>query len=108
MTKFDDLTPRKNVKILTKFFFLDFESRTDHINKHEKSEGGVIGFSRNFQSYNHWVLTRHERALYAAAAFIRVARMSDDRYDRRKYLHKNNRHKGLIQVEKTFLCVCHS
>lgn len=75
------------------------------INKHAKSEGGVIGFSRNLQAYDRWVLTRHERTLYAAAAFG-VAGMSDDGYDRRKDLRKNDIHKGLMQVEKTIETIC--
>ena len=75
------------------------------INKHAKSEGGVIGFSRNLQAYDRWVLTRHKRALYAAAAFG-VAGMSDDGYDRRKDLRKNDIHKGLMQVEKTIETIC--
>ena len=39
------------------------------INRHAKSDGGIIGFSRNLQAYDRWVLTRHERALYAATLF---------------------------------------
>lgn len=52
-----------------------------------------------------WVLTRHERAFYAAATFG-VAGMGDDGYDRRKDLRKNYIHKGLMQVEKTIEMVC--
>ena len=74
------------------------------INRHAKSEGGVIGFSRNVQAYDRWVLTRHERALYAASAFG-IAGMGDDGYDRRKDLRKSDMHKGMMLVEKTIVTI---
>ena len=58
------------------------------INKHAKSEGGIVGFSRNLQAYDRWVLTRHGRAMYAAAAFDEAG-MSNDGFDRRKHIGKN-------------------
>ena len=75
------------------------------INKHAKSEAGIIGFSRNLQAYDRWVLTRHERALYAAAAFG-IAVMGDDGYERRKDLHKNDILKSQMKVEKTIETIC--
>ena len=75
------------------------------INRHAKSEGGVIGFSRNLQVYDCWVLTRHERALYVAAAFGEAG-MDDDGYDRRKDFRKAYIYKGLKHVEKTIETIC--
>jgi hypothetical protein len=34
------------------------------INRHAKSRGGIIGFSRNFPAYYRWCVTRHVRASY--------------------------------------------
>jgi hypothetical protein len=32
------------------------------INRHAKSDGGIIGFSRNQSAYHRWSMTRHARA----------------------------------------------
>ena len=37
------------------------------INRHAKSHGGIIGFSRNYSAYYRWCVTRHSRAQYAEA-----------------------------------------
>ena len=42
------------------------------INKHAKSAGGLIGFSRNIQAYDRWCLTRHERTNYIINTFESV------------------------------------
>ena len=34
------------------------------INRHAKSRGGIIGFSRNYPAYYPWCMTRHVRAGY--------------------------------------------
>ena len=37
------------------------------INRHAKSHGGIIGFSRNIAAYYRWCVTRHSRAQYVEA-----------------------------------------
>lgn len=37
------------------------------INRHAKSQGGIIGFSRNPSAYYRWCTTRHSRASYLQA-----------------------------------------
>ncbi len=37
------------------------------INRHAKSHGGIIGFSRNYAAYDRWCTTRHHRAGYLNA-----------------------------------------
>ena len=37
------------------------------INRHAKSHGGIIGFSRNYAAYHRWCVTRHLRAKYVEA-----------------------------------------
>ena len=37
------------------------------INRHAKSHGGIIGFSRNSAAYYRWCVTRHSRAQYVEA-----------------------------------------
>ena len=37
------------------------------INRHAKSHGGIIGFSRNCAAYYRWCITRHSRAQYVEA-----------------------------------------
>ena len=37
------------------------------INRHAKSHGGIIRFSRNFSAYFRWCVTRHTRATYVKA-----------------------------------------
>ncbi len=37
------------------------------INRHAKSSGGIIGFSRNYPAYYRWCVTRHSRAAYVTA-----------------------------------------
>jgi len=39
------------------------------INRHAKSQGGIIGFSRNYQAYHMWCITRHYRAQVVEATF---------------------------------------
>ena len=42
------------------------------INRHAKSSGGVIGFSRNPAAYYRWCITRHMRASYVESTLDRV------------------------------------
>lgn len=46
------------------------------INKHAKSKGGIIGFSRNYSAYYRWCITRHSRAKYVDAT-LEMADMKD-------------------------------
>ena len=39
------------------------------INRHAKSAGGIIGFSRNISAYYRWCVTRHSRAAYVEATY---------------------------------------
>ena len=45
------------------------------INRHAKSRGGIIGFSRHCAAYYRWCLTRHLRASYVEATYA-LANMS--------------------------------
>ena len=56
------------------------------INRHAKSRGGIIGFSRNFAAYYRWCLTRHLRASYVEATY-ELANMSTPESD----VHRDNR-----------------
>ena len=40
------------------------------INRHAKSQGGIIGFSRNYAAYYRWCLTRHYRAKLVEATLF--------------------------------------
>ena len=42
------------------------------INRHAKSHGGIIGFSRNYAAYYRWCMTRHSRAQYLQATMEMV------------------------------------
>ena len=48
------------------------------INRHAKSQGGVIGFSRNYAAYNRWCITRHLRAQYVEASLQRTDMSYDE------------------------------
>ena len=37
------------------------------INRHAKTSGGIVGFSRSLPAYYRWCVTRHSRALYVSA-----------------------------------------
>ncbi|GFO29163.1 hypothetical protein PoB_005566800 [Plakobranchus ocellatus] len=39
------------------------------INKHAKTSGGIIGFSRSLPAYYRWCVTRHKRAQYISATY---------------------------------------
>ena len=48
------------------------------INRHAKSQGGIIGFSRNYAAYYRWCITRHLRAQYVEATLQRTEMSSDE------------------------------
>ncbi|GFN87421.1 hypothetical protein PoB_001392700 [Plakobranchus ocellatus] len=39
------------------------------INKHAKTSGGIVGFSRSQPAYYTWCVTRHNRAQYVSATY---------------------------------------
>ncbi|GFO17511.1 hypothetical protein PoB_004401600 [Plakobranchus ocellatus] len=39
------------------------------INKHAKTSGGIVGFSRSLPAYYRWCVTRHNRAQYVSATY---------------------------------------
>ena len=43
------------------------------INKHAKTKGGIVGFSRSLPSYYRWSVTRHNRAEYVSAVWTQKA-----------------------------------
>lgn len=48
------------------------------INKHAKSQGGIIGFSRNYSAYYRWCTTRHCRAKYVEATLQTTDMISEE------------------------------
>ena len=50
------------------------------INRHSKSDRGIIGFSWNYAAYHRWCTTRHSRAKYVETTF-NVADMSSNESD---------------------------
>ena len=42
-------------------------------NRHAKSQGGIIGCSRNHSAYYRWCMTRHCRAIYLQATMEMAA-----------------------------------
>lgn len=75
------------------------------INKHAKSRGGIVGFSRNLQAYDRWCLTRHERAAYTSAMFESCG-MVDNPTDNKKDLLEAEILKGQNDVVNTMSTIC--
>ena len=67
------------------------------INRHAKSRGGIIGFSRNFAAYLRWCMTRHLRANYVAASYELAEMSSTDASS-----HKDNRQASKTASEQDF------
>ena len=63
------------------------------INRHAKSQGGIIGFSRNYAVYYRWCVTRHLRAQYVEAS-LQHTKMSFDETS----IHKDLR---VSQIQST-------
>ena len=55
------------------------------INRHAKSQGGIIGFSRNYAAYYRWCITRHYRTQLVEATLF-IADMSSDEFSVHKEL----------------------
>ena len=64
------------------------------INKHVKSHGGIVGFSRNYAACFRWSITRHWRASYVEGAF-KMADMVVSENDS----HKDNKKSQMVQSE---------
>ncbi|GFS21253.1 hypothetical protein ElyMa_001590300 [Elysia marginata] len=47
------------------------------INKHAKTKGGIVGFSKNCPAYYRWCVTRHSRASYVSATNAMVGVNND-------------------------------
>ena len=47
------------------------------INRSAKTQGGVIGFSRNVSAYQRWCVARHKRATYVDATLERLNMLQD-------------------------------
>ena len=65
------------------------------INRHAKSHGGIIGFSRNFAAYYRWCVTRHMRGSFLAAA-MELAGMTDEEETN----HKDTRPSEIRKTEE--------
>ena len=70
------------------------------INRHAKSRGGIIGFSRSLTTYYRWCLTRHSRATYVQATMQLTDMESSETTS-----HKNLRSPHICQTEKDALKV---
>ena len=55
------------------------------VNQHAKSQGGIIGFSRNYAAYYRWCVTRHYRTKLVEATLF-LADMSSDDFSTHKEL----------------------
>ncbi|KAK3106630.1 hypothetical protein FSP39_024006 [Pinctada imbricata] len=64
------------------------------INRHAKSAGGIIGFSRNLYAYHRWCVTRHFRAQYLAET-LNMADMTNDESG----IHKETRPSYIMRME---------
>ena len=60
------------------------------INRHAKSHGGIVGFSRNFAAYYRWCVTGHMRGSFLAAA-MELAGMTDE---------EETNHKGVFLLQQ--------
>ena len=60
------------------------------INRHAKSHGGIVGFSRNFTAYYRWCVTGHMRGSFLAAA-MELAGMTDE---------EETNHKGVFLLQQ--------
>ena len=60
------------------------------INRHAKSHGGIVGFSRNVAAYYRWCVTRPMRGSFLAAA-MELAGMTDE---------EETNHKGVFLLQQ--------
>ena len=64
------------------------------INRHAKSHGGIVGFSRNLQAYYRWCVTRHLRGTYLTEAMENAGMISEE-----ELTHKDVRSSEIIKTE---------
>ena len=72
------------------------------INKHAKSKGGIVGFSRNLPGYYRWSVTRHNRAEYVSATLKMINNRCSDT-DSHKELNPAEKRSSERRVQKTLL-----
>ena len=70
------------------------------VNRHAKSKGGIIGFSRNYAAYMRWCLTRHSRATYVKGA-MEMVEMEQNEITEHKDCRKSEIYKSEKHVIKT-------
>ena len=73
--------------------------------KEAKSHGGasgagITGIQRNYDAYQRWVRTRHERSKYLSATYA-LAGLSQDHHKMHKDLRKSNVKKSHTMIDKT-------
>jgi hypothetical protein len=75
------------------------------INRHAKSKGGIIGFSRNASAYRRWCMTRHVRAAFVTAALDMAGMAADEDLNQHKELsacEKRNSEQRVQNVVSSF------
>ena len=70
------------------------------INKHAKSNGGIIGFSRSLPAYYRWTVTRHNRAQYVSA-LLQITDIESKSGEIQKEFCPSTIKKSEIAVQKT-------
>lgn len=75
------------------------------INKHAKSQGGIIGFSRNYSAYYRWCTTRHCRAKYVEA-LLQVTDMTSEETSAHKELQPAQIQGCEADVNKVIEAIC--
>ena len=69
------------------------------INRHSKSHGGIIGFSRNYETYYRWCTTCHSRAKYVEAT-LNIADMTSNETSVHKELKQSQIESSEVNVKK--------
>ncbi|GFO22422.1 hypothetical protein PoB_004892700 [Plakobranchus ocellatus] len=70
------------------------------INKHAKTSGGIVGFSRSLPAYYRWCVTRHNRAQYVSAT-CQMATIESKNYETHKESSLSERKLSEKAVKKT-------
>jgi hypothetical protein len=73
------------------------------INKHAKSQGGIICVSRNLSSYYMWRTTKHARGLYHHAALERTDMGDHDSQDLKDLRCSQVTHRDVMQAVQNFV-----
>ncbi|GFR81328.1 hypothetical protein ElyMa_005922200 [Elysia marginata] len=72
------------------------------INKHAKTKGGIVGFSRSLPSYYRWSVTRHSRDEYVSATQKMINKRSADT-DSHKELSTAEKRESETRTQNTIL-----